>query len=278
MTQEIKEQPQTVQEPILTSFTMNTPDTLRDVITIVAQFTNEAVIKFAEDGLRMRALDASGACLFDLVIKGEEFIHKTVGDEHKFRINVQKLLLILKKTKKEDMLTIVFDNPIRIEAKGKRLQKFELPQLDLHDRDGEQKFPDILDKYDVNIELSTDILKEIHEGASLNEGAIQFQVTEDAFVCSSEGDITSVKWRLELPFDDEHVQKTQLKYEDEEQTKPKLVTESLFSQMYFMHVVKAGILSDKVTVRFANNMPLFATYVKDNVSMSLVIGPRVLHN
>ena len=97
----------------------------------------------------------------------------------------------MRRAKPDDMLTLELDpeNKLRIQLKGNNLRTFNLPIIELDEK--EQKIPDL--KFPVAIHLPSEVLNEAVEDVDVVGESVTFMAEAKKFTINAEGDLSQAK-------------------------------------------------------------------------------------
>ena len=168
----------------------------------------------------------------------------------------------MRRAKPDDMLTLELDpeNKLRIILKGNNLRTFNLPIIELDEK--EQKIPEL--KFPVAIKLGSEILNETIEDVDVVAESVTFIAEPKKFAVSAEGDLSQAK--IEVKESDN----VKIKVDGDEKVKAK------YSIEYLKKMINGSKIADEVSIYFNNDYPLKIEYkTVDKVMLSFILAPRV---
>jgi len=242
--------------------------TLSDAIAALRTIVDESKLRFDDDGLRSRAVDAANVAMVDVNIPGSAFERLDVGDEMTLGINLETLADVLSMSESGDVLIA------ELNAETKKIElSFPATGLEytcaLIDPDAIRQEPDIPD-----LDLGGEYIvpgRAIDRGlsaADLVSDHIRFEgVGDDKLRLSADGDTDTV----DLAIDDALID-GELTGDDQ--------TESIFSLEYLTDITRPIGSDSAVTVDLGSEMPVklhFETGGGD-INVSAMVAPRIQGN
>lgn len=231
---------------------------LKESISIVSDLVKEATFHIGSDGLELIAMDPATVAMVIFKLLPSAFIEYKVDSPTKLAINLDNFKQILKRAKADDLVSLsLSENTLEITFKSKNIRKFNLPIIELDER--EQKVPNL--EFSTKIELTSSMLSDAVEDSSIISDAVAFIAQSDKFTIRAEGNMS--KANIDLISDDD------LKISCSSTTKAK------YSVDYLKKMISGSKLSDKVTIEFSESYPLKVSYkVVDKLLLSFILAPR----
>src|SRR3989338_7764686 len=168
--------------------TLAEPKYLNESITIISDLVNEARFKVNKDAIELVAMDPANVAMVIFKLLSSSFTEYDVKKDVEIAINISNLKQIMRRAKPDDMLTLELDpnNKLKIELKGTNLRTFNLPIIDLDEK--EQKIPDL--KFPVTIRLPSAVLNDAIEDVDVVAESVTFiaepkKVTDSATTSTS---------------------------------------------------------------------------------------------
>jgi len=238
--------------------------TLSDVIAALRTIVDESKLRFDDDGLRSRAVDAANVAMVDVTVPSGGFERLDVDDETTLGINLETLADVLGMAESGDVLIA------ELNAETKKLE-LSFPGTGLEytcaliDPDAIRQEPDIPD-----LDLGGEFVvpgRAIDRGlsaADLVSDHIRFEgVADDTLRLSADGDTDTV----DLEIDDTLID-GELTGDDQ--------TESLFSLEYLTDITRPIGNDSAVTVDLGSEMPVKLHFgMGDDIDVEAMIAPRI---
>lgn len=242
--------------------TLAEPKYLKESITIISDLVNEARFKVTKDAIELVAMDPANVAMVIFKLLSSTFTEYDVKKDVEIAINLSNMKQIMRRAKPNDMLTLELDpdNKLRIQLRGSNLRTFNLPIIELDEK--EQKIPDL--KFPVTIKVPSSTLNEAIEDADVVAESVSFIAEPKKFSVSAEGDLSQAK--IEMKESDD----VKIKVDGEERIKAK------YSIEYLKKMMNGGKIADEVSIYFNRDYPLKLEYkIVDKVMLSFILAPRV---
>lgn len=238
--------------------------TLSDVIAALRTIVDESKLRFDDDGLRSRAVDAANVAMVDVTVPSGGFERLDVDDETTLGINLETLADVLGMAESGDVLIA------ELNAETKKLE-LSFPNTGLEytcaliDPDAIRQEPDIPD-----LDLGGEFVvpgRAIDRGlsaADLVSDHIRFEgVAGDTLRLRADGDTDTV----DLAIDDALID-GELTGDGE--------TESLFSLEYLSDITRPIGSDTAVTVDLGSEMPVKMHFgMGDDIDVEAMVAPRI---
>ena len=156
----------------------------KDAFNSIRKIIDEAIIECDSEGMRLKALDRSHITFVNMEFKAELFDEYICDVPEKINIDTEDLNKVLKKCKTSDILKIMVDesNLILI-FEGDATRKFKIRLIDL---EYESATPPMIE-HPVNLNISTQVLKNALSDMELFSDKLTFTVTPDYLIISTDG-------------------------------------------------------------------------------------------
>ncbi|MBS3128167.1 proliferating cell nuclear antigen (pcna) [Candidatus Woesearchaeota archaeon] len=238
------------------------PSYFKDSISIISELVNEARFKVTNNALELVAMDPANVAMVIFKLFSSCFAEYQIEKETEIAINLGNLKQILRRIKANDLLSLELtgDNKLKIQLKSNTTRTFSIPLIDLEER--EQKIPQL--EFPISIALESTRLSEAIEDADIVAESVQFNVADNIFSITAEGDLSHA--HIELREDEN----TKLTNETGEHIKAK------YSLEYLKKMVNGAKLAPSMEVYFSKDYPLKLDYkVIDKLALSFILAPRV---
>ncbi len=242
--------------------TLAEPSYLKESISIISDLVNEARFKITPNAIELVAMDPANVAMVIFKLLSSSFTEYDVQKETEIAINLSNLKQVLRRSSPKDMLTLELDsdNRLKIELKSNTSRTFNLPIIDLEEKD--QKVPDL--KFPITIRTSSSILNEAIADVDVVGESVSFIAEPKKFTLNAEGDLNQA--RIEIREDET----TKITINSDEKVKAK------YSVEYLKKMINGSKLSDEVVIQFNKDYPLKLEYKSvDKVMLSFILAPRV---
>ena len=242
--------------------TLAEPRYLKESVMIISDLVNEARFRVNKEAIELVAMDPANVAMVIFKLLSSSFTEYDVKKDVEIAINLSNLKQIMRRAKPDDMLTLELDpdNKLKIILKGNNLRTFNLPIIELDEK--EQKMPDL--KFPVEIKLPSEVLNEAIEDVDVVAESVTFQVEPKKFSISAEGDLSQAN--IEMKESDN----IKIKIEGDEKIKAK------YSIEYLKKMITGSKIADEASIYFNKDYPLKLEYkTVDKVMLSFILAPRV---
>lgn len=249
-------------------FTMRLPnaDYAADLFRAVAAVVDEASFKITQESLRLVAMDPAHVSLVDFELKKEAAEEFIADRETELTVNLQELLKFLKRAKKGETLTLIYDdekrrlNIVLGDPTKSRERRYQLNTLEPISTTSAS--PRLV--FEARARVSSEALWEAIEDASLVSDSVRIVIQPSAVVLMAKGDMGVVENKLSKD--------GALVYEVEA---PHEVVAS-FSLSYLERIVKPGKdLSEETLIQLSSNKPIKLTFTVPAGRLEYLVAPRL---
>jgi len=242
------------------------PKLLKESITIISDLVNEARFKITKNNIELVAMDPANVAMVIFKLFSSCFVEYSVKEDMEIAINLTNLRQILRRVNPTDTITLEAgeegkSNKLKIIIKGNSTRTFEIPIIELEEKD--QKIPEL--DFPVEIKTTSSLLSESIEDVDIVAEAVNFIAEKNKFVILAEGDLNKAKIEIDANED------TKITLSgDEDKIKAK------YSIEYLKKMISGGKLADQVSIRFNKDYPLKIEFVSvDKLLLSFILAPRV---
>lgn len=249
-------------------FTMRLPnaDYAADLFKAVAAVVDEGSFRITQDSLRLVSMDPAHVSLVDFELRKEAAEEFSADKETELTVNLQELLKFLKRSKKGESLTLIYDdekrklNIVLSDPTKSRERRYQLNTLE--PISATSASPRLA--FEARARVSSEALWEAVEDASLVSDSVRIVIQPSAVILIAKGDMGVVENRL--------TRDGALVYEIEA---PHEVVAS-FSLAYLERVVKPGRdLSEETLIQLSSNKPIKLTFTLPAGRLEYLIAPRL---
>ena len=229
------------------------PKLLADAIAIISDIVTEVRIKFLEDGMSIVAVDPANIAMIIFKIPKESFSKYEFGREV-LGVNLEDLKRILKRASPSSKIQFEEeDNQLKISISDKVKRDFVLSLIDVESEDKKE----ISLEFSGKVTMDCGSFSQVVEDCAILADSCAFIVAENSFIIEGKGSLNSA--RAQFSSDEVSIEgKGRSKY----------------SLEYLMKFIKAGKLSEKVTISFSENSPLRLDFAGEKMGMGFVLAPR----
>lgn len=234
------------------------PQSFTDSIGSINKLVEETNIVVKPTHIEVVAMDPANVAMVIFKMQASEFVEYSVEEEATFGLKLSTLKQVLSRGNKDNILTLVFSDNLKVMFSGKTKKDFTLPLIDTGNKP--QKIPDL--KFNAEITLDNSELRDAIADVSIMGESCNLTVEADKFVISGSGDtgnkaITETKGSISLI----------------DKSKP---AKSKYSIEYIDKMV-ATKLSKTAKVFLGSDYPLKLHYANDkgSISIDFILAPRV---
>lgn len=233
---------------------LDNPKLLSDVINIISEIVTEVRIKMLDDGLSIIAVDPANVALVVFKLPKESFSQYETGKEV-WGINLADLKLVLKRASSSSSITIEQEeNMLKISVFDKVKRVFNLSLIDVESEDKEE--PNL--EFSCNIEMSSSDFSQAVEDCSIVADSCSLISGKEFFIIEGVGSLNSA--RAEFSGDEVTING---------------IGRAKYSLEYLMKFIKAGKISEKVSIRFSDDYPLRLNFPGKKMGVGFILAPRV---
>jgi len=233
---------------------LENPGLLSRVVEIISELVTEVRIKVNDDGLSITAMDPANVSMVSFVLPKNSFSGFET-DSEVLGINLESLKRILKRSGSGSSLIMEKkENTLSIQIQDRIKRNFNLSLIDVETE--EKEMPAL--EFSSIVELNSQDFIDSIEDCLVVSDACSFIIKEGKFIIEAHG-LNSA--RSEFSGDEAKIQAEECK--------------SRYSLEYLQKFIRASKLSDKTTLRFANDHPLRMDIKEDSMQISFLLAPRV---
>lgn len=240
--EEGKKEPQS--KPALFKATMNDARLFRNLLGAISSLIEEADINATPDGIKLRSMDPSHIAMVDFEWPRAAFDSYECSGSTKLRLSVSNLLKLLKRTKSDESVEIVYDDSnkkLNITLKNKILRKFITPTLE----PSTEEVPTPKVPFNARVKLTAASLRDIIDDAQAISDNVKLEVLPEKFVVRAAGELSSALIEMDKGSD---------AILDIDVKEPARATYNL---NYLGEIIRAGSGASEITsLEFSTNMPI----------------------
>jgi len=233
---------------------LENPGLFSRVIEIISELVTEVRIKINDDSLSITAMDPANVSMVNFVLP-KNFFSRFEADQEVLGINLENLKRILKRSGPGSSLVMEKkENTLSIQIQDRIKRNFSLSLIDVETE--EKEMPNL--EFSSIVELGSQDFVDSVEDCLVVSDACSFIIKEGKFIIEAHGLNSAMS---EFSGDEAKIQAEECK--------------SRYSLEYLQKFIKASKLSEKTTLRFANDHPLRMDIKKDFMQISFLLAPRV---
>jgi proliferating cell nuclear antigen len=237
---------------------LENPAQFTQVIGIISELVTEVRIKLNEFGMSITAIDPANVAMIGFRLPRSAFSQFEVGDET-IGVNLDDLKKILKRAGSRSSLILEKrENALDIRIEDRILRKFSLNLIEVEGEeiDFENKVSRM--EFVSEIEMNSEDFIDSIEDCSVVADACSFIVEDGKFIIEARA-LNSA--RSEFSGDEVRIKAENCK--------------ARYSLEYLSKFAKGSKISDKTTLRFADEHPLGMHLKIDAIELSFILAPRV---
>ncbi|MDP3992581.1 MAG: proliferating cell nuclear antigen (pcna) [Nanoarchaeota archaeon] len=233
---------------------LENPLLLSRIIEVISELVTEVRIKVDDSGLNITAMDPANVSMVRFLLPKASFTGFETGNEV-LGVNLDNLKRILKRCGSGSSLTMEKrDNLLNIQIQDKIRRTFNLSLIDIESE--EKEMPNL--EFSSVVELDSSDFIDSVEDCIVVADACSFVIKDGKFLIEARGLHSAMS---EFSGDEAKISAENCR--------------SRYSLEYLQKFVKASKLSDKTTLRFAEDHPLRMDIKNDFLEISFLLAPRV---
>ena len=237
---------------------LDNPALLSKAIDIISELIIEVRIKINDAGMSITATDPANVSMIGFALPRTAFSVFETGDEV-LGINLDNLKRILKRAGTSSSLIFEKkDEHLEIQIQDRVKRNFSLSLIEIEGDD--VNFGEKISRLEFSsvVEIDSSDLIDSIEDCMVVSDACSFAIKDSKFVIEAKG-LNSA--RTEFSGDEAKIEAENCK--------------SRYSLEYLQKFIRASKLSEKTTLKFANDHPLRMDVKKDAMEISFILAPRV---
>lgn len=241
---------------------------MSNISSIISSIVAESSINIAEDGIRIKAFDATRISMIDFFMKKEAFQKYDVKETTIVGLSLETLNTILKTAKANEQLKMSLNDATKrfvIEFQGKNQQrKFALSLIDIPD---EGNIPDSIHiDFDTNFEVKASFIQQVLKDAEMVSDYLKIRAKEDGIFFGAESDTKEMDTFIEPASEEMITAAFQVTGE----------SEAMYSLDFLSNFLKGIRSSDDVKISFNQEQPIRLIYeIEDKGHLIYFVAPRI---
>ncbi len=241
---------------------------MANICSIISAIVAESSVNIAEDGIRIKAFDATRISMIDFFLKKEAFKKYDVKENAILGLSLETLNTILKTAKANESLRMALDDKTKrfvIEFIGKNQQrKFALSLIDIPE---EGNIPDSIHiDFDTNFEVKASFIQQVLKDAEIVSDYLRIKAKEDGIYFGAESDTKEMDTFIEPKSEEMDTSAFQVAGE----------SEAVYSLDFLSNFLKGIRSSDYVRLSFNQEQPIRIVYeLEDKGHLIYFVAPRI---
>lgn len=241
---------------------------MANICSIISSIVAESSVNIAEDGIRIKAFDATRISMIDFFMKKEAFKKYDLKENIILGLSLETLNTILKTARANENLRMAFDDKTKrfiIEFIGKNQQrKFALSTIDIPE---EGNIPDSIHiDFDTNFEVKASFIQQVLKDAEMVSDYLRIKAKEDGIYFGAESDTKEMDTFIEPK--SEEMETSAFQVADE--------SEAVYSLDFLSNFLKGIRSSDYVRLSFNQEQPIRIVYgLEDKGHLIYFVAPRI---
>ncbi len=233
---------------------ISNPKVLSDAVNIISEIVTEVRIKLLAEGMSIIAVDPANVAMVIFKIPKESFSQYESGGEV-WEINLSDLKLILRRASSGANVVIEQEeNQLKISIFDRVKRVFNMSLIDVDSEDKEE--PEL--QFSAKVEMNSSDFAQAIEDCAIVADACSLISGKDFFIVEGSGALNSA--RAEFSGDEAKIEG---------------IAKSKYSLEYLMKFIKAGRISERVVINFADDYPLRLDFPGNSLGIRFVLAPRV---
>ncbi len=241
---------------------------MSNISSIISSIVAESSIHVAEDGIKIKAFDATRISMIDFFMKKEAFQKYEVKEETTIGLSLETLNTILKTAKANENLKMSLNEKTKrfvVEFQGKNQQrKFALSLIDIPD---EGNIPDSIHiDFDTNFEVKAAFIQQVLKDAEMVSDYLKIKAREDGIFFGAESDTKEMDTFIEPKSEEMETAAFQVTGE----------SEAMYSLDFLSNFLKGIRSTDYVKISFNQEQPIRLIYeIEDKGHLIYFVAPRI---
>ncbi len=231
-------------KPSMFKATMNDARLFRNLLGAISSLIEEADFNATPDGIKLRSMDPSHIAMVDFEWPKAAFDSYECAGNTKLRLSVSNLLKLLKRTRSDESIEIVYDEvnkKLNITLKNNIVRKFITPTLE----PSSEEVPTPKVPFNARVKITASSLKDIIDDAQAISDNVKLEVSPEKFVVRASGELSSALIELDKGSD------AILEIDAKETAR------ATYNLNYLGEIIRAGSNASEITsLEFSTNMPI----------------------
>lgn len=243
----------------------------KSIISAIRELMDDVSFECRQDGVYMQGMDSSHISLIELNLNKEYFEEYKAEEDPVLHINLKLLAMIMKCADSSDSITMNYnESKAKLEmsfSNDRRTNTYEVPLTDLET--SAMEVPEIEHDYIMHISPK-EMNKYISSMTSMGVSDITYTLNGGEANIKAEAE--QINFNLQLLSGDEDESDRQLIHMEKEGDEELTMT---FSYVYIQKFMKGSTISDKIEMKFAEDMPLTVEFNFENGKLLYFLAPKM---
>ena len=243
----------------------------KSIIAAIRELMDDVSFECNGNGIYMQGMDSSHISLIEMNLNKEYFEEYNAEGDPVLHINLKLLAIIMKCAEATDSIVLCYnESKAKLEISFKndrRTNMYEIPLTDFET--SRMEVPEIDHDYIMNISPK-EMNKYISNMNSMGVSEITYKLNGGEANIEAEADQINLNLQL-LSGDEDESDKELINMEKEGEEE----LEMTFSYVYIQKFMKGSTISDKIVMKFAEDMPLTVEFDFDNGNLLYFLAPKI---
>jgi proliferating cell nuclear antigen len=258
--------------------TMNDARLFRNLIGAISSLIEEADFNATPEGIKLRSMDPSHIAMVDFEWPKTAFDSYECSSPTKLRLSVSNLLKLLKRTKSDESVEIVYDGAnkkLNITLRNKIIRKFITPTLE----PSTEEVPTPKVPFNARVKITAVSLRDIIDDAQSISDNVKLEVSAEKLTVRAAGELSSAI--IELDKGSDAILELDLRREVDPKTGQPVTdptpARATYNLNYFGEIIRAGSgASEVASLEFSTNMPIKVEFEMPHQGRLLYyLAPRI---
>jgi proliferating cell nuclear antigen len=237
---------------------LSNPTILKLIFDTVSSIVDEVIIKVDNDGLRLNALDRGHFTYINLNLRPDLFDEYVCDEPETIGVDSYELLKVLKLAKKDDRVILsVEDYALIIILEGESRSRFKIKLIDVDEESPDPPTLEFPVTFSLDVSVLKDTLKKVEAFDTSTNNKIIFEVDKDYFYAYSDNEMVDIDIKF---LHGENVESNH---------------KSVFTIDKVKNILRAEKLSEYITIRLGDDMPMSMSYDLLDAEFSFLLAPRI---
>ena len=241
---------------------------MSNICSIISSIVAESSINVTEEGIKIKAFDATRISMIDFYMKKESFKIYDVKETEVIGLSLETLNTILKTASATESLRMALDDETKrfiVEFVGKnQRRKFALSLIDIQE---EGNIPDSIHiEFDTNFEIKASFIQQVIKDAEMVSDYLRIKAKEEGIYFGAESDTKEMDTFIEPQSEEMETEPFQVAAE----------SEAVYSLDFLSNFLKGIRSSDYVKISFNQEQPIRIVYgIEDKGHLIYFVAPRI---
>ena len=241
---------------------------MANICSIISSIVAESSVNIGDDGIRIKAFDATRISMIDFYMKKEAFKKYDLKENAILGLSLETLNTILKTARTNESLKLALDDKTKrfiVEFSGKnQTRKFALSQIDIPE---EGNIPDSIHiDFDTNFDVKASFIQQVLKDAEMVSDYLRIKAKDTGIYFGAESDTKEMDTFIGPK--SEELEPSTFQVADE--------SEAVYSLDFLSNFLKGIRSSDYVRLSFNQEEPIRIVYeLEDKGHLIYFVAPRI---